>query len=179
MTTNWRKRQWPNFRALYQHSHEGTDKKDSTRISSLQCRDLNPGPPVYNAAVLTTPPRRSERIWFRTYSTNENFFQAPFLALIVSSMFRHHICSLQVITQKITRPQNTEDINRRLQHSDNIKSHRILCYWFDTTPSYITFVTLGCSFLQSNDGTTTNKMQTAVSIKILTYRPIWVSQMNA
>jgi hypothetical protein len=60
---NWkgcgRKRSWPNFKVLSQHLPDVLRKTMKTSISRSQDRDLNSGPPEYEAGVLRTQPRRS------------------------------------------------------------------------------------------------------------------------
>jgi hypothetical protein len=55
------KRSWPNFKVLSPHLYGGTEKTTKNRsLDSLSSgRDLNPGPPEYEAEVLTSQPRRS------------------------------------------------------------------------------------------------------------------------
>jgi hypothetical protein len=58
-----RKRSWPNFKVLPRKSSGGTKEKQETlsQDSRSPGRDLKPGPPEYEAGVLTTGPRRSMR----------------------------------------------------------------------------------------------------------------------
>jgi hypothetical protein len=62
---NWkgfsRKISWPNLRYYPGICLEGLKKrrKTSIRITGRRSRDLNPGPPEYDAGVLTTLPQRS------------------------------------------------------------------------------------------------------------------------
>jgi hypothetical protein len=50
-----RKLSWPNFKARSQHSSEGTEEnyKNLSQDSRSTGRDLNQGPPEYQAGVLT------------------------------------------------------------------------------------------------------------------------------
>jgi hypothetical protein len=52
---------WPNFRYYLGICLEGLRKttKNLSQVSRSPGRDLNPGPPEYEAGVLTTRPRRS------------------------------------------------------------------------------------------------------------------------
>jgi hypothetical protein len=62
---NWkgcgRKRSWPNLRYYPDICLEGLRKKTKNLSQFIRSpgRDLNPGPPEYEAEVLTTRPRRS------------------------------------------------------------------------------------------------------------------------
>jgi hypothetical protein len=49
------------IKAVFLHSHGGTEKGhgDLSQDGGHPGRDLNPGPPVYEAGVLSTRPRRS------------------------------------------------------------------------------------------------------------------------
>jgi hypothetical protein len=50
-----RKESWPSFRTLYQHLPEGTEEKhEKPQDSRSPGLDLNPGPPKYEAWLLTT-----------------------------------------------------------------------------------------------------------------------------
>jgi hypothetical protein len=55
------KRSWPNFNVLSRHLAGGSDKNHENRWSEYRSpdRDLNPGPPEYEAGALTTLPRHS------------------------------------------------------------------------------------------------------------------------
>jgi hypothetical protein len=55
------KRPWPNFKVLSRNSPEGTDEnhKNISQKSRSPGRDLNPGPPEYEAGALTIRPRCS------------------------------------------------------------------------------------------------------------------------
>jgi hypothetical protein len=50
----------PYFKVLSKHFPTGTDE-NLDQGSRYPCRDMNPGPPEYEAGVLTTQPRRS--VW--------------------------------------------------------------------------------------------------------------------
>jgi hypothetical protein len=62
-----RKRPWSNFKVLAQHFPGGTEENHEHRQYSRSLGgDLKPGPPEYEAGVLTTQPRRSvERCYVR------------------------------------------------------------------------------------------------------------------
>jgi hypothetical protein len=61
---NWneseRKRSWPNFKVLSRHSSGESEENHGnfSQDSRYTRRDLNPGPPEYEAGVLSTCPRR-------------------------------------------------------------------------------------------------------------------------
>jgi hypothetical protein len=55
---NWKgfgkKKSWPNFKVMSQHSLGGTvENHIETQVSQSPGQDLNPGPPEYKAGVLT------------------------------------------------------------------------------------------------------------------------------
>jgi hypothetical protein len=62
---NWkwfgRKRLWPNFKELYQHSCRGAEENQEnfSQDRRFPGRDINPVPPEYEAGVFTSRPRRS------------------------------------------------------------------------------------------------------------------------
>jgi hypothetical protein len=58
---NWkgfgRKQSWPNFKVLYRHSRGRTEEThEKPHNSRSRDRALNPGPPEYEAEVLTARP---------------------------------------------------------------------------------------------------------------------------
>jgi hypothetical protein len=56
-----RKRSWPNFNVVSQHSPGRVEEsRENIRQDSRSAgRDLNPGPPDYEAGMFLTRPRRS------------------------------------------------------------------------------------------------------------------------
>jgi hypothetical protein len=60
-----RKRSWPNFKELSRHSPGGTEEKIreiSISLAGRLDRYMNPGPPEYEAGVLTTRTRRAVHV---------------------------------------------------------------------------------------------------------------------
>jgi hypothetical protein len=75
---NWkgcgRKRSWPNSKALSRNLPGGTEENHEKISQDIRSpgSDLNPGPPEYEAGVLTTRPRRSvSTVSNNTHQQNE------------------------------------------------------------------------------------------------------------
>jgi hypothetical protein len=59
LDTMWKERSWPDLKVLSQHLDGLRKTTKSFRIAGLQAKILSPGPPEYEAGMLTTRPKRS------------------------------------------------------------------------------------------------------------------------
>jgi hypothetical protein len=72
----WRKRLWPNFMVLFQHSPGRTEEnhRNPSIDSWSPGKDLKPGPPEHETGVLTTPPTTSDENFPEKFKS-ENFLE--------------------------------------------------------------------------------------------------------